>query len=244
MDILKKYIKNGNDIENILNKINESKIYINTNKKYKFNYYWDFIFIILRILNPKEKKDDKNPKNEIKENKKEEYKELINELYNNFIQYYKPIDEIVSFNEKTGHINFQIKNQEEYLNNMKNNDKNKILMNINKMNSSNNNNINNNNNNNKNKNNINKILKNDYKNKEIQKEKYIFEYFPEIVTDPEVYLPLKHTYTIELTDKITLLNTEERFLLYNKYQRAVHNENSNILTYNFNWGLSIIDRNK
>ena len=136
---------------------------------------------------------------------------------------------------------FKLRNQEEYLNNLKSTDKNKILMNINNINISNNNNINNNN---KNNININKIIKNNYKNKEIQKEKYILDYFPEIVTEPDVYLPLKHTYIIELTDKISLLSTEERFLLYNKYQRAVHNENSSIQTYNLNWVLSIINRNK
>ena len=58
----------------------------------------------------------------------------MNEIYNNFITYYKPIDENVTFNEKTGHINFQIKNRNEYeqlINSMKNmsisnNSKNKI----------------------------------------------------------------------------------------------------------------------
>ena len=267
LDILKKYIQNENDIENILNKINDSKIRINTNKKYNFNYSCDLIFIILKLLNPK--KDDKNQANQIKENKKEEYKQLINELYNHFIEYYKPINENVFFNEETGHINFQIKNQEEYLNNIKNINKNNIIININKKNISNNNNINNdnninniNNNNTINNNNINKIVNNDNnnlenkekkdnnknksdnKNKETKKEKYILDYFPEIVTEPDIYLPLKHTYTIELTDKITLLETEERFLLYNKYQRAVHNENSTIHTYNNNWGLSILVKNK
>ena len=38
--------------------------------------------------------------------------------------------------------------------------------------------------------------------KDKKKDKYIFDYFPEIVQEPEIYLPLKHTYTIELTNKI------------------------------------------
>ena len=57
-------------------------------------------------------------------------------------------------------------------------------------------------------------------------------------------MPLKHNYSIELSDQITLKPEEERFLLYNKYQRAVHNENSTIFTYNCNWGLSILEKNK
>jgi len=280
MDILKKYIYNENELENILNKINDSRIRINPNKKYNFNYSCDFIFIIIKLLNSKNKKDDKkdkndkndkNDENQIKENNIDEYKELKNELYNNFINYYKPIDEIVNFNEKTGHINFQIKNQEEYKKYLYNNlnaDNNNILTNIDNINNPNNNIINNANNTNipnnniiNNDNNINKIINNensnlkdkekqdnknkkDKKKEEIKKEKYIFDYFPEIVNEPDLYLPLKHTYTLELTDKISLSPTEERFLLYNKYQRAVHNENSTIQTYNLNWGLSILEKNK
>ena len=316
----------------------------------------------------------------------------MNEIYNNFITYYKPIDENVTFNEKTGHINFQIKNRNEYeqlINSMKNmsisnNSKNKInnppksnivnnknyvnrpstktnqnvqfnaintyknnnlqnsihyglVNNNNLINMNNRNNINNNNQNNiynsiqfkynnytpnnisinniynnnifnqnniynnniynpnniynnntfnqnyiynsniYNRNNINNqnskyninssynlnnqyninnnvnnnTTKNKFKNKktiinknsqEVNKIKYIFEYFDEIVKEPDIYLPLKHNYTIELTDKISLSKNEERFLLYVKYERAVHNENPSIQVYNLNWGLSILER--
>ena len=36
------------------------------------------------------------------------------------------------------------------------------------------------------------------------KQKYTFDYFPEIVNEPEIYLPLKHVYTLEVTDKIEM----------------------------------------
>ena len=230
LNILKKYVNVENDLEFILNKINDTKIRKNTNKKYNFNYSCDFIFIIIKMMKAKKNKEEKNQLNQIKineDNNVNEYKNLVEELYNNFIEYYKPLEENVSFNEITGHINFLIKNQDEY---------NKILNNIS------NNNINNINIPYKNKNIISEN-KSKSKNKE-EKEKYICDYFPEIVNEPEIYLPLKHLYTLELTDKIQLLPTEERFLLYNKYQRAVHNENSSINIYNNNWGLSILEKNK
>ena len=102
-----------------------------------------------------------------------------------------------------------------------------------------NNNVNNNTTKNKFKNKKTIINKNS---QEVNKIKYIFEYFDEIVKEPDIYLPLKHNYTIELTDKISLSKNEERFLLYVKYERAVHNENPSIQVYNLNWGLSILER--
>ena len=288
IDILKKYVQNEKDIEIILNKINnDTKIRRNTNKKYNFDYSCDLIFIIIKMINSLSKKNQINQINQIinVEDDKNKNKDLIKILYNNFIQYYKPINEIVNFNEETGHINFQIKNQEEYkkyLNYIENGEKNILTNQLNNNNLYNDiyniNNINNNNlyndiyniNNMNNPNNMNNHINYNYyfnnnieinnfknevkeinikskkekKKEETKKEKYIFDYFPEIVNEPEIYLPLKHKYTIELSDKISLIPTEERFLLYNKYQRAVHNENSSILTYNNNWGLSILEKNK
>ena len=75
----------------------------------------------------------------------------------------------------------------------------------------------------------NNMIKNKFKNKkkiinknsqDDNKIKYIFEYFDEIVKEPNIYLPLKHNYTIELTDKISLSKNEERFLLYVKYEKV------------------------
>ena len=251
LNILKQFVQNEKYMEIILNKINDTKIRRNTNKKFNFNYSCDLIFIIIKMINSMSNKKENNQINQIiiNEDDKNRNKNLIIELYNNFIEYYKPIDEIISFNEETGHINFQIKNQEEYkklLNIIDNGEKNVQPKEINKkINSENNN--------------KNQIIKedkieekqNDFKEKkgknqkkEKEKEKFIFDYFQEIVNEPEIYLPLKHNYSMELSDQITLKPEEERFLLYNKYQRAVHNENSTIFTYNCNWGLSILEKNK
>ena len=244
---LRKYLLNANIIQTICNKVNETKIRRNNNKKNNFDYSCDFIFIIKTILSPKSKKDKNknnvnNNNNNINNNSginqinfiednnsKNQYKNLMLELYTNFVNYYKPINEIISLNEETGHINFLIKDQDQY----------KSFLDIEKKiynnfdNSFKNLKVNENNIKNKNKNegNCNKV-------------KYNLEYFPEIVQEPEIYYPLKHTYTLELTDKIGLSPTEERFLLYNKYQRAVHNENSTIQTYNLNWGISNLSRAK
>jgi hypothetical protein len=45
----------------------------------------------------------------------------------------------------------------------------------------------------------------------IKKEKYNFDYFEEIISKPEIFLPLKHKYTIEFSKNIILTETEERF---------------------------------
>jgi arginyl-tRNA--protein-N-Asp/Glu arginylyltransferase len=241
LDALKKFIDNEKDLELILNSIKETKIRRNTNKKFDFNYSCDLFYIIIKMINSIKKNDEqKNTNNIIINEEKNKNKNLVNILYGVFIEYYNPVDEIVNINEETGHINFKIKDQEKYklfLNpkeKPKENDLSKDLDILSLKNDI--------NNDNKilNKKNISKDKK---KQKEkIPKEKYIFDYFPEIVNEPEIYLPLKHIYTMELTDKITLLETEERFLLYNKYQKAVHNENSSLSIYNLNLGLSILEK--
>ena len=59
--------------------------------------------------------------------------------------------------------------------------------------------------------------------KKIDPEKYSFEYFPEIVNEPEIHLPLKHIYTCELTDKIQIDDEDdERFQVYKKYQMNIY----------------------
>ena len=226
LKILKTYIKDGNEIQNYLNKIKETKIRRITNKKYNFNYSSDLIFIIKKLYTLNY---NKNNVNQIvdKESIEKNLKKLVNDLYNNFIQNYKSNDENISFNEETGHINFQIKNQKEYQKfineeNLINNEKNNKLI----VNKKENNKINNNNGN-------------------IKKEKYNFNYFPEIVPEPEIYLPLKHTYTIELSKNIILSPTEERFLLYKKYEETIHKDKFvNLRSHNNYWGNSILEKNK
>ena len=254
VDVLNKYLENDEDISIILSKINDTKVRRNTNKKFNFDYSCDLIFIIIKMIHSIRKNKEKNQMNNIII--KDDDKTLIKIIYNSFIDYYKPLDENVSLNEETGHINFIIVNKEKYkmfLNQIEEMEKN---IHPKPMEISNNNIYNLNTNNNIINNGNNKI--NNYKkdekeigliggknqNDKVKKEKYNLDYFPEIVNEPEIYLPLKHNYTIEITNKISLLPTEERFLLYNKYQRAVHNENSTINIYNNNWGLSILEKNK
>ena len=251
VEIIQKFIDKENDLVLILNKVNDVKVRRNTNKKFNFNYSCDLIFILVKMIDTIRKNNEKNKVSNIIMNDK---KEIINILYKNFIDYYMPIYENVSINEETGHINFQIKEQEKYkmfLNQIeeleKNNNPKPIdMLNKNINNLKINNNVFNNDNNITNNYKIGENRTKDQKQKKekIPKEKYIFDYFPELVNEPEIYLPLKHNYTIELTNQITLSPTEERFLLYNKYQRAVHNENSTLQTYNNNWGLSIIEKKK
>lgn len=76
------------------------------------------------------------------------------------------------------------------------------------------------------------------KTKENTKYEYISEYFPELITDPPIYLPLKHTYTVELDKNISSNN--EKFAVYKKYQMNVHKDPEeklkNSSSYNHAWG--------
>ena len=212
--------------------------------------------LILIINNKiKDKDNDKENKIIINENFDKILKSITNEIYNNFINEYKPENEVVSFNEETGHINFLIKDQEGYkkyineylLNNAKtkNNDNNiannsskgNLLPNQNKTSTK-----------TDQINNPKEQIKEDKDKKENNenRQKYVFDYFPEIVPDPEIYLPLKHTYSLEITNKIILDENDERFLLYKKYQETVHKERKNLPLSDHNdyWGNSILERGK
>ena len=268
VDILKKFTTNENEKQIFINKINETKVRFVTNKKLNFNYTCDLIFIVKKIYifltNKKGNNNDKN-KNKDNDNDKENIimtsenddkvlKSIINELYNNFINEYKPENEVISLNEETGHINFLIKDQEGYKKYI-----NEYLLNNSKTKNSDNNKINNsikdNLSQNQNKtstkmdqiNNPKEQIKEDkVKNENNEnKQKYEFDYFPEIVPEPEIYLPLNHTYSLEITNKIILAENEERFLLYKKYQETVHKEkNLPLSDHNDYWGNSILERGK
>ena len=265
VDILKKFTTNENEKQIFINKINETKVRFVTNKKLNFNYTCDLIFIVRKIyiflINKKKNNNDKNKDNDNKENiimtsenDDKVLKSIINELYNNFINEYKPENEVISLNEETGHINFLIKDQEGYKKYI-----NEYLLNNSKTKNSDNNKINNsikdNLSQNQNKtstkmdqiNNPKEQIKEDkVKNENNEnKQKYEFDYFPEIVPEPEIYLPLKHTYSLEITNKIILAENEERFLLYKKYQETVHKEKKIPLSdHNDYWGNSILERGK
>ena len=278
LKILKQNIKDENEIQIYLNKIKETKIRRITNKKYNFNYSCDLIFIIKKVFSSKSNKNNNNI-NQInnKEDNENDLKKLVNDLYNNFKENYKSREEIISFSEETGHINFQIKNQNEY---QKYIDEESFKKTGNINNKINNLHINLENNNiinekgdtinekiknekNKEDKNIkdgdkekeeiknikkksNKNQKKDKQEKEIpKKQKYIFDYFQETVSEPEIYLPLKHTYSIELSKNIILEETEERFLLYRKYEQTIHKEKEvPVWDHNRSWGNSILEKNK
>ena len=224
LNILNKYLKNEDDINLIYEKLIYAKIRKNNNKKFNYDYSCDLIFIIKNVLTILKKKNviEENSINTNNINDKgvneenDEYKNFINEIYNDINNFYKSDNnyEDISFNEKTGHINFKMKN------------KNIITQEIKKQEIK--------EHKKENKTNLNQI------NIQKEKEKYNLEYFKEIVTEPEIYLPLKHIYTIELTDKIELERTEERYLLYQKYQLAVHKETTTVESYNNFIGISPI----
>ena len=224
LNILNKCLKNEDDINLIYEKLIYTKIRKNNNKKFNYDYSCDLIFIIKNVLTILKKKNviEENSINTNNINDKgvneenDEYKNFINEIYNDINNFYKSDDnyEDISFNEKTGHINFKMKN------------KNIITQEIKKQEIK--------EHKKENKTNLNQI------NIQKEKEKYNLEYFKEIVTEPEIYLPLKHIYTIELTDKIELERTEERYLLYQKYQLAVHKETTTVESYNNFIGISPI----
>ena len=237
INILNKYIQNEDDINLIYKKLTNAKIKKNNNKKFDYDYSCDLIFITKNVLIQLRKNNELNDKNitkneiKIEIDKTNEYKTFINDVYQDFVNYYKSNDYyeniIISLNEPTGHINFKIQNKNDINNNFdikpkkdqqikKNNNidktKNKINNNINEINSP------------------------------KEKEKYNLEYFKEIVSEPDIYLPLKHKYTVELTDKIKLKSTEERYLLYSKYQSIIHKESTTLEKYNNFLGISPITK--
>ena len=213
LKILKKYMKEVNEdqLELFFNKIKESKVRRITNKNYNSDYSYDFIFIIKNILISKKKE-----KNEI--NITDDIKNILKELYNNFIEFYQPINEDIFFCEETGHINFKIKNQEEYKNYVKSN---KTIL--------------------KEK----KEKKIEIENKSNPTEKYKLDYFSELIEEPEINLPLKHHYSFEITDKVSVSGeNDEKFILYKKYQKAIHKEEVTPNVYNKNWGKTILQKDK
>ena len=145
------------------------------------------------------------------------YDNLQLDLFEHFKQFYNSENEILELSTKTGHINII--------------DKTKI-------------------NNNNNINEIKKEKKTNIKKekkekpKEAEKEKYTFDYFQEFVNEPEIYLPLKHKYTFEVTDKIQI--NPEKFQVYKKYQMNIHKDPESKVDYNRfdrSWGKSNLKDN-
>ena len=232
LNILNKFIQNEDDMDLIYEKLIYSKIRKNNNKKLEYDYSCDLIFIIKNVLVQLRKKNEINDKskninkNEIinkQNNQTNDYKYFINDIYNDFFNFYNSDNFYenkitISFNETTGHINFKLQNVSKI-----NKEPKMVQQNshINKIND-NNNKVNNN----------------------FQKEKYTFDYFKEIVPEPEIYLPLKHKYSIELTDKIQLVFTDERYSIYSKYQSIVHKEETTVEAYNNFLGITPIEKKR
>ena len=219
LDIISKYF-NSIDKNILLQKLAQTHARKNTNKKFKFDYSIDFIFIIRKII------ESTVEKNKIQFNA---YDNLQTDLFNHFKTFYSSENEILELSTKTGHINIIDKSKIKTANiKIEKEIKNEIKIEKNK------------------KENIKpKKIKEDKKDKiSEQKEKYTFDYFPEIVNEPEIYLPLKHVYTLELTDKIKM--NGEKFEVYKKYQKNVHKESDDEITkegYNESWGLSnLVDK--
>ena len=210
LDIIFKYIQNV-DKNYFREKMKELHVRKNTNKKMNFDYSIDFIFVIRKII------ESEAEKNKIQFN---EYENLQLDLANHFKQFYNSPNEILELFPKTGHINITdtTKVKEKKINIEKKEEKeNKIEI--------------------KDKNKEPKQKKNKKEKPKEIKEKYSFDYFPEIVNEPEIYLPLKHVYTLELTDKIQMNN--ERFEVYKKYQKNIHKDPDSKLNeqrYNQSWG--------
>ena len=216
--ILKEYlgVKNFLKIIEKFIKIDESLIDINgmyvkknTNKKFNFDYSIDFIYIINK------KVESYTKKNGIKF---ENIKMLNLELFNDFKQFYKSENEELELFEKTGHINITDKTKPKNIIVEKKVEKKLENKNENKINEK-------------------KVKKENKKIEKKQLEKYSLEYFPEIINEPEINLPLKHIYTCELTDKIEIDN--ERLQVYKKYQMKIHNDPPEKITkerYNNAWG--------
>ena len=217
LDIIIKYFKTI-DKNNFREKMKELHVRKNTNKKMNFDYSIDFIFVVRKII------ESEAEKNKIQFN---EYENLQLDLFNHFKQFYNSQNEILELFPKTGHINITdtTKVKEKKINIEKKEEKeNKIKI--------------------KDKNKEPKQKKNKKEKPKEIKEKYSFDYFPEIVNEPEIYLPLKHVYTLELTDKIQMNN--ERFEVYKKYQKNIHKDPDSKLNeqrYNQSWGYNNLKDN-
>ena len=162
--------------------------------------------------------ESENKKNKVKF---DNVKSLQSDLFNNFKEFYNSKNEELVLFEQTGHINIIDKT------------KSKKMIEENKIEK-------------KSENKIKDVkIEKKEKKKKVDPEKYSLEYFPEIVNEPEIHLPLKHIYTCELTDKIQI--DDERFQVYKKYQMNVHKETNEETTksgYNRAWGTTDLIDNK
>ena len=205
-DMIKGYIESKLYIDAIKSyvtelKVNFDKMSVMKNANRKFGDYSSNVFILIQCaINTAIKA----------KNMSIDTSDLLSKLYESYSSYAiskKYNDKYdISPSSKTGHLNFIVKNKEEFA---------KYLSSFNKTEQK-------------------PFVK---KEKSNQPERYTMDYYPELVTDPEIALPLKHTYTIELSNNIKI--TPEELVVYQKYQRVVHKDKPDEITedrYNQAWG--------
>ena len=215
--IKKKYYLNivNNFIEND-NLFSKNNLIRNLNRKFG-DYSSNIIIILLNYIKKILPNENENLQNKIFDSIKNFY-----EQNDSFKQNYK-----ITLSEKTFHLNFIVNNSLEYnefiskIQNEKKEPENKQKPKKKDK---------------KNNNNNNKI-----ENKtESESEKYYsLEYFDEIITEPKIKLPLKHTYTCELSDIIEA--QPDRYEVYKKYQKLIHKDKESDLEvsrFNDSWGES------
>ena len=219
--IKKKYYLNivNNFIEND-NLFSKNNLIRNLNRKFG-DYSSNIIIILLNYIKKILPNENENLQNKIFDSIKNFY-----EQNDSFKQNYK-----ITLSEKTFHLNFIVNNTSEY---------NEFISKIQKENKE----PEKQQNKQKpftkkkdKKNNNNNIIENKT---ESESEKYYsLEYFDEIITEPKIKLPLKHTYTCELSDIIEA--QPDRHEVYKKYQKLIHKDKDSELKesrYNDAWGES------
>ena len=213
----------NNFIEND-NLFSKNNLIRNLNRKFG-DYSSNIIIILLNYIKKILPNESENLQNKIFDSIKNFY-----EQNDSFKQNYK-----ITLSEKTFHLNFKVNNTSEYNefiskiqkeNKEPEKQQNKQKPFIKKKDKKSNNNNNNNN-----------IIENKT---ESESEKYYsLEYFDEIITEPKIKLPLKHTYTCELSDIIEA--QPDRHEVYKKYQKLIHKDKESDLKesrYNDAWGES------
>ena len=208
----------NNFIEND-NLFSKNNLIRNLNRKFG-DYSSNIIIILLNYIKKILPNENENLQNKIFDSIKNFY-----EQNDSFKQNYK-----ITLSEKTFHLNFIVNNSLEYnefiskiQNEKKEPEKQSNKQKPKKKDK-------------KNNNNNNKI-----ENKtESESEKYYsLEYFDEIITEPKIKLPLKHTYTCELSDIIEA--QPDRYEVYKKYQKLIHKDKESDLkvsSFNDSWGES------
>ena len=209
----------NNFIEND-NLFSKNNLIRNINRKFG-DYSSNIIIILLNYIKKILPNESENLQNKIFDSIKNFY-----EQNDSFKQNYK-----ITLSEKTFHLNFIVNNTSEY---------NEFISKIQKENKE----PEKQQNKQKpftkkkdKKNNNNNIIENKT---ESESEKYYsLEYFDEIITEPKIKLPLKHTYTCELSDIIEA--QPDRHEVYKKYQKLIHKDKDSELKesrYNDAWGES------